>query len=83
MNWAVWLVLGAAVAVLLGSAFVAGQSPRFWWGMGLLVWEQLKPGLLAALARDFTPEHAAKVAAATRRGEDFPGRVGHGHRGER
>lgn len=83
MNWIIWLVLATAVAVLLGSAFVAGQSPRFWWDMGLLVWEHLKPGLLAALAKDFTPERAKEVADAARQGRDPDWRGKHGHAGEK
>jgi len=64
----IWLVFAIAAAVLVGSAFLAGRDPRFWWGMGLLAWEHIKPGLTAAIARDFSPANTARVAEATRQG---------------
>lgn len=66
----IWLVFAIAAAVLVGSAFLAGRDPRFWWGMGLLLWAEIRPGLTAEIAKDFAPENTTRVAEATRHGLD-------------
>jgi hypothetical protein len=56
------LVLVAAIAVILASAWFAGQSPAFWYGLAALLLSELIPGL-GILFRRASPE----VEAARRR----------------
>ena len=82
MKTLVWLAGGALFVAAALSVFWAFRSPDFVAGLAAIgaaaVWKALSP----ALARDFSPEHAAKVREATRRGEPLPSRIGPRHPGE-
>lgn len=53
--WPAYLIVGlvllAAIAVLLASAWIAGRSPGFWWGLGRLALAELLPGLSVLFRR--------------------------------
>jgi len=83
MPWELYLVFGVAGAVLIGAAAVAGSSATFWYGFGKLLLADLWPALQAIVAKDFTPEHAAKVAEQARTGQPMESRHGPRHPGER
>lgn len=76
MNWALWLVLGAAAAVLILSAALAGASPRFWYGMGRIVIEEGFPKLSAAWTV-YKARHTPEEWRAIREKWD---RIGNPHR---
>jgi hypothetical protein len=66
-TWPLWILGGMMVAVLLGSAAIAGQSPAFWWGMGRLAWSHLLPSIKAQIARDMAdPEVDRRTKEAAR-----------------
>lgn len=78
--WAAYLTIGlvlaAAVAVLLGSAFLAAQSPAFWYGLGRLLLADLWPVIAGMVAKDLTdPEvdRLNKEAALRPAGPVHPG----------
>ena len=79
-------LLFVLLAVGLGGglgAYRAFQDPRFYALLINLIWDRLAPELLKMIAKDFTPEHAAKVAEATRTGQPIESRHGPRHKGER
>lgn len=79
-------LLFVLLAVGLGGglgAYRAFQDPRFYALLINLIWDRLAPELLKMVAKDFTPEHAAKVAEATRTGQPIKSRYGPRHKGER
>ncbi len=79
-------LLFVLLAVGLGGglgAYRAFQDPRFYALLINLIWDRLAPELLKMIAKDFTPEHAAKVAEATRTGQPIESRYGPRHKGER
>lgn len=49
------LVLVAAIGLILVSAWFAGQTPAFWYGLAALLLSELIPGL-AVLFRRASPE---------------------------
>ena len=76
------VVLALAAGAGLG-AYQAFQSPVFYAALINLIWDKLAPELLKLVAKDFTPEHAAKVAEAARTGQPMESRHGPRHPGER
>lgn len=78
-----FVLLAVGVGGGLG-AYRAFQDPRFYALLVDLLWDRLAPELLKLVAKDFTPEHAAKVAEAVRTGQPIKGsRHGPRHPGER
>jgi hypothetical protein len=62
MNWAFWLVMAVAAAVLVASATVAGSSPRFWLGLARIAFGEFWPSIVKAVApKDFTPEQRRQM----------------------
>jgi len=79
-------LLTVLLAVAIGGgfgAYRAFQDPRFYALLIDMLWDRLAPELLKLVAKDFTPEHAAKVAEAARTGQDMESRHGPRHKGER
>lgn len=76
------VVLALAAGAGLG-AYRAFQSPVFYAALINLIWEKLAPELLKIIAKDFTPEHAAKVAESVRTGQPIESRHRPRHKGER
>lgn len=87
MGWGATLALAAVVAALaLGAglgAYRAAQSPAFYAAIIAMLWDKLKPALVEAIMKDFTPERAQEVADAVRQGRDPDWRGKHGHAGEK
>ena len=77
-----FVLLAVGVGGGLG-AYKAFQDPRFYALLINLIWDRLAPELLKMIAKDFTPEHAAKVAEAVRTGQPIESRHGPRHKGER
>ena len=82
MKTLVWLAGGLLFVAAAVSVFWAFQSPDFVAGLAAIaaaaIWRAVSP----ALARDFSPQHAAKVREATRRNEPLSSRTGPRHPGE-
>lgn len=76
-----FVLLAVGVGGGLG-AYKAFQDPRFYALLINLIWERLAPELLKMIAKDFTPEHAAKVAESARTGQPIESRHGPRHPGE-
>jgi hypothetical protein len=81
MNWALWLVMAVAAAVMVASAAMAGSSPRFWWGLAQIAFGEFWPSIVKAVApKDFSPEQRRQMDM----GEEptihprFPKRLGSG-----
>jgi len=86
VGWGATLALAAVVAALaLGAglgAYRAAQSPAFYAAIIALLWDKLKPAIVEAVMRDFTPERAKEVSDAVRQAKDPDWRGKHGHAGE-
>lgn len=77
-----FVLLAVGVGGGLG-AYRAFQDPRFYSLLINLIWDRLAPELVKMIAKDFTPEHIAKVAEAARTGQPIESRHGPRHPGER
>lgn len=78
-------LIGIALAIAAGAglgAYRAAQSPAFYAAIVALLWDKLKPALVEAIMKDFTPERAQEVADAVRQAKDPDWRGKHGHAGE-
>lgn len=78
-------LIGIALAIAAGAglgAYRAAQSPVFYAAVVALLWDKLKPALVEAIMKDFTPERAQEVADAVRQAQDPEWRGKHGHAGE-
>lgn len=76
-------LIGIALAIAAGAglgAYRAAQSPVFYAAVIALLWDKLKPALVEAIMKDFTPERAQEVADAVRQGRDPEWKGQHGHR---
>ena len=80
---AIVVAAGGGLGAFVG-AVRAFQSPVFYAAVIALIWDKLKPALLEMIAKDFSPEHVAKVLEASRTGQPMKGnRHGPRHPGER
>ena len=78
---AVLLVTATAGGLALG-AYRAAQDPRFYAAVIKLLWDKIKPVLLEALLRDFSPENVEKVRREARTNQPVQRRHGPKHPGE-
>lgn len=78
-------LIGIALAIAAGAglgAYRAAQSPAFYAAIVALLWDKLKPALVEAILKDYSPEWAKEVADAVRQAQDPEWRGKHGHAGE-
>lgn len=78
-------LIGIALAIAAGAglgAYRAAQSPAFYAAVVALLWDKLKPALVEAILKDYSPERAKEVADAVRQAQDPEWRGKHGHAGE-
>ena len=76
-------LIGIALAIAAGAglgAYRAAQSPAFYAAIVALLWDKLKPALVEAILKDYSPERAKEVADAVRQAQDPEWRGKHGHR---
>ena len=75
-----WVAFGAVLALFGGlgfGAYRAAQSPAFYATVVAALWDKIGPEILKAIAKDFSPENAAKVAEESREAKDRAPKVGH------
>ena len=63
-------LIGIALAIAAGAglgAYRAAQSPAFYAAIVALLWDKLKPALVEAILKDYSPEAGQIVADAVRR----------------
>lgn len=85
MTGATLALSAIAAALALGAglgAYRAAQSPAFYAAVVALLWDKLKPALVEAIMRDFSPERAQEVADAVRQAREAAWKGKHGHAGE-